>query len=191
MKKLFMFLIVIILTFPILAHSEENDDIDALTSNLLMYTDEFDGDTTYYSKFTHEDHNGSPLPSLKYNGINYYEPFEISLYHNSDGFKLIFRFKYKGNDWIFFELVRVKVDDEIFDLDLSYSKIHRKILDGGKVSEYISVYPGSDLLEIIRKSYQSKNLSIRFIGEGQFTYEAPEETLNAIEEIITIYDQLI
>ena len=198
MKKLFLLSVLLIFMFTSITYSSEyNSDtidqakIDELTSDLLVYNDDFDGDSTYYSKFTHEDYNGSPTPSLNYNNIFYYEPFEIRLYRNSEGFRLVFVFSYRGKQWLFFELVRIKVDDEIYDFDLSSFKIHRKVLDDGKVIEYAAIHPNSDLIEMFRKAYQSKNLTIRFVGkDNTFTYEAPEETLNAIEEIITIYDQV-
>ncbi len=110
-----------------------------------------------------DEFNGTA--SIYYKGLE-----EVSKTNNFITFinesTLVYRVGFINNDWLFFDDVEIKVDEEVSRLNCSSSA--RDVLDGGNILEYGDCYPDDSVLE---KMLASNNISIRFEGENNKTLD--------------------
>lgn len=98
------------------------------------------------------------------------------------------RFAYVGDDWVFFEKVTIKVDNEYYNKTFSYFDITRDNAHGD-VWEYIDHRVTSVDIDMLWDIVNSGKTIVRFEGdEYHYDITISEEDKEAIEDMLLLYE---
>lgn len=136
----------------------------------ITYKDSFTDKTEYYSK------NGYILSDNKiYSADLNNKIFRACLSGNN----IYLTIGIKNNDWIFFDKVDIKIDEEITSLDTGYFDVNRETLSDGNIIETVSIdlnsYP-----KLFNSIASASTVSIRLTGEKEFTFNLDSFEINMI-----------
>lgn len=144
-------------------------------------TDEFSGITWYENRrFTHY---------ISYNRISLYIGYSPETHESW----LRLKVSYSGNDWIFFNNIRLLCDnDKTMDLNFSYfSDKETDVLGGGDVSEWIDIPVNSSDLIYLKEFAKSNKSKIKFTGDKYYKKMTVSSTQKrAMLEVIEAYEIL-
>lgn len=158
--------------------------LDTSLSTLVTQTDDFEDLKFYYSdKMMHEKGDGTYTRS----------PFDgMYLYLARSGDTITPRvvFLYRGDNWIFFDTVKVKADGTMYEIPLDTSDIKRDTVSGGSVVERCDIVATQEILDIADAIIHSSNVSIRLQGDKSVTYSmnSSDETVRLIEIIADVLE---
>ena len=112
-----------------------------------------------------------------YNSPNYIEDYgKLRIYIGSKGkypkdYNDIWfrkRFTYIGNEWLFFNNIKIKTDENLYEFNIGRHDKYEKVLHGGQVIEYIDLHFYKDEIPMLRDIVNSKEVKIRYEGDKYY-----------------------
>lgn len=100
-----------------------------------------------------------------------------------------FVFGFEQDDWIFFENIKINVDGEVTEWDVSYGDRQTQVMNGG-VAEWTVKVDGinTDLLPTMEKIANSKTAKIRFSGSGYRDHTVTKAEKANIKLLLELYN---
>ncbi len=168
--------------------NEEEKKINALKEkekfkkniNKKIYSkyDEFQDTRWFYGKDEKGNHTSKKSKFYIYGGG--------SKHSNSPTFLRVV-FQYRGDNWIFFDDVKIIYDGILENLDLSNHKYKRDAFYGG-VYEIYDLAIDNSYIEKFNKICQAKTVKIRFTGEYYYEFKLSKSDKEKVLNIIMAYE---
>lgn len=133
---------------------------------------------TFYTPKSNDDYHGPRMSAY------------ISLPDNVGPiFRVIFRFV--GDEWIFFDHVKILSDDQIiFDKSFPYNDIHRSN-GAGWVLESLDKNADAELLNAVRRIAKAKAVTVRLSGsDHRQDFDVTADQRKQLAETLRMYDEL-
>ena len=138
----------------------------------------------------------------KVEGITWYEHPRQPYYTNTRTFSLPYigkngssvwlrwKFNYTGDDWIFFETIKIVVDGDTYTKNFNYYDVDRD--NGyGDVWEVADIAPDDDDIALLKKISKSKETIIRFQGDNyHYDLTISSADKRAIKQVLRAYNAL-
>lgn len=150
-------------------------------SGLIYVEDDFDGTRLYRSKFDSKANSEGKMVSTEKD----FDSFLISIVCTEESTVPMITLRYHGDDWIFFDTVEIKVDDEIFSFSFQGYDRSEEILDDASVLEQYGKYVDDDLFDFLSGISGSSDVAVRFTGDGRYTFNLSRTKKMAIADIIS------
>jgi len=104
--------------------------------------------------------------------------------------RMLLRYNYAGDDWVFFESVIIAVDEARYTKTFKYSDITHGN-GGGMVGELIDLEASDADIAMLRTIVNSDNTTVRFKGDDymhDYTLTAADKA--AIQDVLIVYDYM-
>lgn len=150
-------------------------------SGLIYVEDDFDGTRLYRSKFDSKANSEGKMASTEKD----FDSFLISIVCTEESTVPMITLRYHGDDWLFFDTVEIKVDDEIFSFSFQGYDRSEEILDDASVLEQYGKYVDDDLFDFLSGISGSSDVTVRFTGDGRYTFNLSRTKKMAIADIIS------
>lgn len=161
------------------------EKIKNLLSNFNKKYDEFK-DVTFYNTKQYTDDYGNIHIYIGQSGKEY------NIESNSIWFRV--KFTYQGNDWVFFDNIKIKTDNNLYDVILTSEEYRNKYTDtiwGGGVIESTDLLFVKNDISMLRDIVNSKEVKIRYEGDKRSRdkklSDKDKNNLAKVLEIIEIY----
>jgi len=101
---------------------------------------------------------------------------------------LLLSTSYMGDDWIFFDSLQIKANNETTTFDFEPSDLSQDVFDGGTVWEYGSKYVDTDQAILLLKFATSRVPRFRLIGtQGSFTASQTARASELMRASLEVY----
>jgi len=170
-------------------HKEKRKE--KLLAKLNKHKDPVDKNVTYAPKPHKASEFNIPLDSAIFYPI---------LKGEYGDFVLMLRTGFNRNDWVFMEKIVVNADDNIFDINFTYSERQSHVGFGTGVYEWVHIAVFKDiikefdinhnknLLEHLIQLSEAKNVKIKFSGSsGNHYYDLTKKDKQAFKDVIELY----
>lgn len=161
------------------------EKIKNLLSNFNKKYDEFK-DVTFYNTKQYADDYGNIHIYIGQSGKEY------NIESNGIWFRV--KFTYQGNDWVFFDNIKIKTDNNLYDVILTSEEYRNKYTDaiwGGGVIESTDLLFVKNDISMLRDIVNSKEVKIRYEGNkrrrDKKLSDKDKKNLAKVLEIIEIY----
>jgi len=101
---------------------------------------------------------------------------------------LRFQMMYYGNDWVFWERLRINVDGQIYEIEPGYFDVERD--NYTSVWEWYDIEPSEQNLDMLRKVAGSEKTVLRFEGDYSADRTVTTAQKQAIKNVLYAYEAL-
>ncbi|GAB6931565.1 hypothetical protein JCM10914A_55620 [Paenibacillus sp. JCM 10914] len=154
--------------------AEEKARREQASSSMRKNTDEVTGTTIYKDKTSPQYIND--------NGFNMF----FATAEGSDIPVLYVRFQYTGDNWLFIDNYTLRVDDQVYTVNPSYSEVNRDNQVGG-VWEYYDTLVTGELYDIINAVINSNKTVIRSQGERYQDRTVTAQEKKALQNVLDAF----
>ena len=162
-----------------ISEQERKERIIELTSGMTVETDDMENTTTYL--YPSDVNMREAEEGIKFAAM-------IVEDNNIDKSRLSFGAIYEGDDWIFFEKIYFKADNERFSINTPHLAAKNEVFMGG-VREIHEIKNNKKNRDYLRKIANARNVKMRFSGDGHSRERDMTPTeIEHIRNILELYD---
>lgn len=164
--------------------------LDMMLASMGTEYDDFEGVSFHYSmKMMHKSVDGT-LTKHPIDGMYLY------LVRKGNTITPRVVFLYRGDDWIFFDTVKINVAGTIYEIPLDTSDIKRDTVSGGSVVERCDMVATQEILDIAEAIASNSDSTIRLQGDKSITIdlndaERPYVQRDMVMEVLGKYHRIL
>ena len=164
--------------------------VEDVIYDCVSVEDDMTGVKQYYSQYNYYlDDSGHVIPITYYKDLYVYAPFWFALIQDGDSLQYLVNLRYMDDDWIFFDKLLVKTDDnDTHTIDLRALTPNRDV-SSGTVWETYTFTPGAEERKVFEEIANAKSCTMRFQGDkGKYQFELGPEEIKAVKHTVEMYN---